>query len=183
MMQACNGAPDDQGVALWNPDGVLVHKVIELGRDRAEVEHSQALAHAVCPDLLQGRHDGRHICALVQETLHAHRMSGLAWPYGDMSGSIAGHSLALIFLYGWTSSRVFSLFPGTRALGRQAENNAKSEGMQQGHLPSLDLSRLPLRKIFRPPRCRHCRLADVCCIRRAESATAPGHCWTELTGN
>ena len=30
--------PDNQRIALWNANGVLVHQINELGRDSSEVE-------------------------------------------------------------------------------------------------------------------------------------------------
>ena len=62
--------PDDQRVTLRNPDGVLVHQIIELGGYSSEVEVCQAAAHAVLPDLLQGWGYWGHICAWRQEALH-----------------------------------------------------------------------------------------------------------------
>ena len=64
-------APDDEGVALGDADGVLVDQVVEAGGDGAEVERRQALAQAVRPDLLQGGHDRRHVRAWRQKALHA----------------------------------------------------------------------------------------------------------------
>lgn len=63
--------PDDQGVALWDADGVLVNQVIELGGDSPEVKVLQASAHAVLPDLLQGWGYGRHICPWCQKALYS----------------------------------------------------------------------------------------------------------------
>ncbi len=63
--------PDDQRVTLRNPDGVLVHQIIELGGYSSEVEVCQAATHAVLPDLLQGWGYWGHICAWRQEALYA----------------------------------------------------------------------------------------------------------------
>ena len=67
--------PDDQRVSLRNPDGVLVHQIIELGGYSSEVEVCQAAAHAVLPDFLQGWGYWGHICAWRQEALHPPKLA------------------------------------------------------------------------------------------------------------
>ena len=70
-------APDDERIALGNPDGVLVHQVVELAGDCAEVEGCHGLPQAVGPDLLQGRYNGGDVRAWSQETLR--QMCRIAW--------------------------------------------------------------------------------------------------------
>ena len=61
--------PDNQGISLRNPNWILIHQVIELGRDSSEVEVSQTATHAVLPDLLQRWGYWRHICPWCQKAL------------------------------------------------------------------------------------------------------------------
>lgn len=63
------GEPDDQCVAFWYPNRVLIHQLVEFAGHQAEIEISHALHHAVSPNLFQGWDYGCCVSSRGEETL------------------------------------------------------------------------------------------------------------------
>ena len=100
-----DSAPDDQSIALRDADGVLEHELIEFGGHSTEIEVREAAAHAVCPDFLQGRHNGPDVRPLIQEALHmSSNVSGSqvqppGFPIGQASSGIRAQAPVISYQY------------------------------------------------------------------------------------